>query len=545
MTGGIKAVSIIIVTILILGGGGWYFYAQQNGTPNFEFVVVERGDLVQQVSITGRVNPVDMVDLGFSTNGTLETLAVEVGDVVEKDAVLATLDDDEVQADLTQALAALSSARAKLSQFQAQVDKEKATLADLERGTRQEEITLQEVKVANAMIALDLARSDVVSTLEDSYTKADDAVRSKLDVIFSGPRSSSPSVAFTTANAALESSVELKRSSIEGGFVSWRASLDALSVSDNLITASSDAKIILTDVRNLLDDASLLVAGGVPSGTITQTTLDGYESDISTGRSNVNTAFSNVIAKEVALTTAEANLKVEENQLTVLQSGTSVEQIDAQKATVAQAEANFAIQRGAINEAAARVTKARTVVDNTILRASIAGTVTAIVPEVGESITANAKIISIISEGQFEIEADITETDIVLVALDQQAAVTLDAYGDDVVFDVAVAKIDPAEKVIEGIPTYNVTFTFVEPDERVRSGMTANIDVTTAVRNNVIAIPQRAVTRSNGDRAVRVLQGEEFVLVPVKLGIRGSDGRIEILSGISEGDRVITFIEEN
>ena len=60
-------------------------------------------------------------------------------------------------------------------------------------------------------------------------------------------------------------------------------------------------------------------------------------------------------------------------------------------------------------------------------------------------------------------------------------------------------------------------------------------------RENVIAVPQRAIIRKNGDQFVRIADDESFREVKVETGLRGSDGNIEIISGISEGDKVITF----
>lgn len=544
MDGGAKLVSIIVVTILIIGGGGWYFYLQQNKEPNYDFIVASKGDLIQEVSVTGHVNPIDMADLAFSTGGIIEEVKVDVGDIVEKGAILMRLDDDELQADLAQGLAALSSAQAQLTQFEALVTKEKATLADLEQGTRQEEVNIQEVKVANAIIALSVAENDLINSLEDAYTKADDAIRAKLDLIFSNQGGGVPNVAFTTTDSDLESTVEINRGDATSMFVVWRESLDTLTENDHLPTYAATAKVNLIFVRTLLDNASELVNGALPTSSFTQTTLDSYAASISTGRTNVNTAFTSVLTEESGFTTAQANLSVAENELSLLQAGTTIDKLNAQKAVVAQAEANLSIQAGAINEARARVSKTRTLIEKKILRASIDGIVSDIGPEVGESVTANSTLITIISSESFHIETAITETDIVLVDLLQEAAVTLDAYGDGIAFDATVTKIDPAERVIEGLPTYNVTLSFNTPDERIRSGMTANIDIITATRENVVAIPQRAVISLNGSRSARILQGEEIVTVSVRLGIRGSDGTVEILEGISEGDQVITFLEE-
>jgi multidrug efflux pump subunit AcrA (membrane-fusion protein) len=89
-----------------------------------------------------------------------------------------------------------------------------------------------------------------------------------------------------------------------------------------------------------------------------------------------------------------------------------------------------------------------------------------------------------------------------------------------------------------------VTLAFDKQDSRVRSGMTANIDILSARSDNVIAVPTRSVIRqSDGPTIVRILDATgKLVDVPVTTGLRGSDGNTEITSGIHEGDNVVVFI---
>jgi HlyD family secretion protein len=69
--------------------------------------------------------------------------------------------------------------------------------------------------------------------------------------------------------------------------------------------------------------------------------------------------------------------------------------------------------------------------------------------------------------------------------------------------------------------------------------MTANIDILTDKRENVIIIPQRAVVSQNGDKIVKILEGEKIREVKVKTGLRGSDGNVEIIEGVKEGEKVV------
>ena len=61
---------------------------------------------------------------------------------------------------------------------------------------------------------------------------------------------------------------------------------------------------------------------------------------------------------------------------------------------------------------------------------------------------------------------------------------------------------------------------------------------------NIIAIPLRAVLNKDNNKVVRKLVNGEIVYENVTTGLRGSDGKVEILSGIKEGEIIITFIEE-
>jgi HlyD family secretion protein len=111
-------------------------------------------------------------------------------------------------------------------------------------------------------------------------------------------------------------------------------------------------------------------------------------------------------------------------------------------------------------------------------------------------------------------------------------------------FEVKVVKIDPAETVIEGVSTYKTTFIFTKDDERVKSGMTANIDILTAKKENVIFVPTRAVSSKNNEKFVQILTAEGPKDVLVTAGLRGFDGNIEIISGVSEGDKIVTGIKK-
>ena len=181
------------------------------------------------------------------------------------------------------------------------------------------------------------------------------------------------------------------------------------------------------------------------------------------------------------------------------------------------------------------------------LRSPITGIVTKQSAKEGAIVGANENIVSVISEGEFEIDALVVEADIIDLEVGDKATLSLDAYGEDVLFEAIVIDIDPAAELIEGVANYRTTLEFVEgveSDERIRVGMTADIDLVTAEREKVISIPQRAVIFKEGKKVVRVLEGGVLREVEVEIGITGGRGQIEIISGIEEGDVIVTAIKK-
>lgn len=504
-------VFIAILLALIVGG---YFYFGREKKPKFDVAVAKRVDLIQEVSVTGRVKPGSNVGLAFEKSGKVSAVYANVGREVHLGQTLVVLENADLLAQLKQA--------------EANVKVEQAKLDELKRGARLEDIEVQKVKVRNYEVALEDAKKNLVDTLQDAYTKADDAIRNKVDQFFSSPRSQSPHLNFYT-DSQLQSDLEGKRPGIEDTFKSWRLSLDQLTTTSDLLSYIETAKKNLDQIKSFLDKAGLAVNGATANSTLSQTTLDGWKSAVSTARTNVNTAVSNLTSAEEKTKTAESNLALAKQELTLKEAGTVPEQISAEEAKVESAVAN-------VENLQAQIAK-------TIIRAPISGVVTKQDAKVGEIVSANTPVVSLISVSQFEIEANIPEADIAKVKFGNTAKVTLDAYGNDVNFDVKVTAIDPAETIVDGVATYKTTLQFVEKDERIKSGMTANIDISIEKRENVVVVPQRAIITRNGDKMVRILDTEAPREVKVKTGLRGSDGNIEIIEGVNEGDKVIIFFE--
>ena len=391
------------------------------------------------------------------------------------------------------------------------------------------------------------AKENMIDVMNDAYTRCEDATRSKADQLFNNPRTQSPTLKFTTTNYNLANNVKSSRGTLEEVLSSWKVDLDTLSNTSDLELSLDLTKDNLEKVKLFLEQISTVLNYAMPNSDVPQATIDAWKVDISTARTSVNTAITNYSATKEKLSTAEVSLLIAQNELAIKKAGSTPEQITAQEAAIRQAEANVTSARAQIKlkESAEQAVYARLAKNN--LRSPITGVVTKQSAKEGAIVGANETIVSVISEGEFEIDALVVEADIIDLKIGDKATLSLDAYGEDILFEAIVVDIDPAAELIEGVANYRTTLEFVDDvgsDERIRVGMTADIDLVTAKRENVISIPQRTVIFKEGKKIVRVLEGGVLREVEVEIGITGERGQIEIVSGIEEGDVIVTAIKK-
>lgn len=508
---------VITTTVIVVLVAGFIMLRGKDTAPQFDFIIAKRADILREVNVTGRVKPSESVDLAFEKTGKVESISVGVGDRVFIGQILVKLESDIIEAELIQARANVKIQQAKLDELVA--------------GPTIEEIEVQKVKVKNAEASFADAEKNLITKLQDGYTKSDDAVRNKADQFISNPQNTNPQINFTVNDSRLKTSIEGGRVLIESMLAPWQEGVRALSLDSNLTQATLEAKQNLNIIKTFLDDVSFAVNALKTSTNFSQATIDGYRADVSTARTNIDIALSVIVTAEEKLKDAESALFLEKEKLVLEQAGTRIEQIIAQEAKTEEVQ-------GVVAQKQAELGK-------TVLWTPINGVITKQETNVGEIVSANTVIVSLISTSEFQIEANVPEADIAKISINDKALVTLDAYGSDVVFEVRVVSIEPAETIIEGVATYKTIFQFVEKDDRVFSGMTANIDIKSGERKDVVVVPARAVIIRNGNKVVRVFNENDTIIeVHVITGFRGSNGSIEIIEGIQEGDKVVTFIEE-
>jgi RND family efflux transporter MFP subunit len=522
----INKIILIVVCVAVVVGIGSYVYFSGDDKPDYEFVIIEPRSFTQEVDITGKVKPSQELKLAFEKTGKIAWVGVEVGDRVFAGQGLVSLENADILAQLNKAKAGLSVQTAELEK--------------LKTGTRQEEIQVAEIKLSNAqkqaVADLEEDYANALSELSTSLTIAENAIFTLTDLQyahFMGSDQESSLIGSAKSEAIF---------ALYGASNGSRLSNDAISKLESngakatLIFAQTsstyeDIDKALGEMKNSLEK----IKAGLDAVPISSTITSTEETDLNTEKTNVNTEISAIEANQQAITvqkaTNESALATAQAELALKKAPATQEQLNAQEAKKEEAKAN--------------VQNYEALLAKTIIYSPIYGIIAKQEARVGEIIASQTLVISLISDADFEIEAYAPEVDMAKITAQDTATVTLDAYGEDVIFTAKVVFIEPAETLIDGAVYYKLNLVFDAKDARIRSGMSADIIIETDRRENIISVPYRAVVYKEGGKIVRVLDGDEITEQVVETGLKGRDGLMEIIQGIKQGDKVITFIKND
>ncbi len=207
-------------------------------------------------------------------------------------------------------------------------------------------------------------------------------------------------------------------------------------------------------------------------------------------------------------------------------------------------------QRDRLKKAQAAVSEVLSQFRDTTLYSPIDGIVVNRNVNVGEvtvanAVTVNTSVVTVAKEGDLEIESNIPESDIVKIVIDQNVDFTLDAFTTQNVFQAKISEVEPAATVIQDVVYYKSKMKLANPDNRFKNGMSADADIHTAQKDNVVIIPLRAVKTENGQKYVDILKSDGITTekISVVTGLEGDEGMVEVKSGLSGGEKVVTFVK--
>ncbi|MCJ7773825.1 MAG: efflux RND transporter periplasmic adaptor subunit [Desulfobacterales bacterium] len=172
----------------------------------------------------------------------------------------------------------------------------------------------------------------------------------------------------------------------------------------------------------------------------------------------------------------------------------------------------------------------------TPLIAPIDGEVIVRAVEPGQTVVVSDAVI--VLSDRLIVKADVDETDIGKVKVGRKAMVSLDAY-PEIQVEAIVDHISYESTVVNNVTIYEVDILPETIPEVFRSGMSANVEIITESRDNVLLIPIKAVKNNKAENFVVLKQGENgTVKQKVQLGL-SDDVNVEIISGLSSDDTII------
>lgn len=167
--------------------------------------------------------------------------------------------------------------------------------------------------------------------------------------------------------------------------------------------------------------------------------------------------------------------------------------------------------------------------------APIAGTVTAIYVDTGSTVGATTPVLRIGTLDALEIVVDVPERFVGAISRDTAGTVVFSAFPDQP-RSARVARLSPV--LDPSSRSKEVAFALSAPWEAVQAGMFAEVTLVTDRRTDTLTVPVASVVRRANRESVFVVEEETARLVPVETGI-SAEGRVEVLSGLSPGQRVV------
>lgn len=490
-------------------------------TPASPTAVVDRGTVSSAVSASGSLVSITQQNLGFADRGQIAELFVKVGDAVQAGQPLARLDD--------------AAARSQLASAQAKLDQQQASLGKLTGGN----------SVEAAQAALDSAR-EILDATRDQVAATDAADASAVD-------RARVQLAFD------KKQLELAKRQLQK---------DQKACAAATASAASDSQKTFLGLGATKEGAATTTTTTTPPAT----PEDPACTAIRTDQQAVQTAKANVVASQTALDAAEHQRDTDRAQgrVSIANAESTVSDAQSQLDSAGNdAPADIDVQAAVVRDAENTVADAQRAVDNAVLRAPVAGTVSAINGAVGDFVAAaggatplapgtdaripavaggtgdgaadsasNGAFITLNDLQTFQLVVPFEESDAAQVAPNQRVDVTVDAV-PGLTSPGTVVAVAPTADQISGVVSYYATIVLTQVDPQLKDGQTAQADVLTKVVDDVLRVPGAAVRQENG-KSVVSLPGSDGRPVTREFapGMVG-DSFTEVRAGLDEGQEVL------
>lgn len=319
-------------------------------------------------------------------------------------------------------------------------------------------------------------------------------------------------------------------------------------VTNKVIQGGIVEKITATGIINPISTVNI---GTQVSGIIAEIYVD-YNSKVNKGQLlaliDPQTFEATVDQRQAALDIAKAELEVTKNDIVYYkkhldrikklnrsQYSTDKELETAQR-DYSNAIAQKTLKEAEIKQAEAALKQAKIDLEYTRIISSVDGVVISREVEVGQTVAASFNTPTLFNVAEdltkMQIEASVVEADIAKVKDGQKVEFSVDSFPDEI-FEGVVTQVRNNPITTSNVVTYEVIISIDNRELKLKPGMTANVEIITAEKENVLLVPNKAlrfyVTDENGE--VRRYKDKGIWLVR-----RGKPERVSITTGIVDDD---------
>jgi RND family efflux transporter MFP subunit len=231
---------------------------------------------------------------------------------------------------------------------------------------------------------------------------------------------------------------------------------------------------------------------------------------------------------------AESQLKLAKNNLSRYQ------QLYAQgaisRAQLDQYQNEYEVASASVQQTSAQLSQGVNQLNYSLLYADQPGIISSISVEAGQVVSAGQMILTIVQDGEREIEISVPENRIEELRKATQFKVAFWALPSTTV-EGKVREIAPMADATTR--TYKVRISLINPPQEIKLGMTAAVTINNAMQTASLTIPLSAVYQTGSSPEVWVIKDNVVNLRSVQTG-NFSGNQIQILAGLNPGETIVT-----
>jgi len=548
--------AVVIFLVVIFGGYKLYgiIFPTVEET-RYVTTGVKKGEILVSVTGTGQVSASNQLDLKAKASGDVVSIPVTEGAQVKAGTLIMQLDTRDALKSIRDAEASLESA--------------KLSLEKLKQPPDQLSLIQAENSLAKAKENKTNAESDLNKSYEDGFNSVSDAFLD-LPTVMTGLQET-----FFSSNSALGGQwgvdfytgaagtynyllAEQYKKDLADDYAAARIAYDK-SFADYKSTSRFSSTEKVEEIIESTYEMGKLVAETVKSGnnliqfysdemtkrnikpnsesTADLTALNNYTSQVNSHLTALLNARNSIKSYKDAIVNAERSIQENTESLVDLKNGADPLDVRSSEISVTQKENSLRDLREKLSDY--------------YLKAPFDGTVASITVKKLDSVSSGSVIASLLT-AQKIAEVTLNEVDVAKVANGQKAVLTFDAL-PDLKLDGTVSSVDSLATVSQGVVNYTVKISFNADGTMIKPGMSVSASITTESKQDTLYVSAGSIKIQGEKSFVEVLEGvpqrynpiEGFVsaTVPRRQEIStglSNDTQTEVLSGLKEGDQVVT-----